>query len=146
MIGDGAVEFGVDRGDLQHIGQEADQLEAARRQLLRARPHLWIILEQHRIMLAQHARAGAGRRNDIVEALERLDHLARDRLGVGAVAGIIGGLAAADLRLRHLDLAARAFEQLDRREADGGAEKIHKAGDEKADAKGPGLGAHELVL
>ena len=48
-----------------------------------------------------------------------------------AVAGVVGGLAAAGLRRRHLDPAAGIFEQLDRGEADARPEQIDQAGDEQ---------------
>jgi hypothetical protein len=73
-------------------------------------------------MRLEHGGARARRDNDVVEALEGLDHLTRNRLGVGAVAGIIGGLASTGLALRHLDLGAGVFEQLDRTKADAGPE------------------------
>ena len=139
MIGRGACEFGVDGGDPHHAGEESDQLEAARGDIAGARRHVRIVLEQHRIMLAQHAGARAGRRDDIIIALKRLDDLPRDRLGVIPRAGIIGGLPAANLRLRHFDDASRPFKQLHRRETHGWPENIHQASDEKADAKRPWL-------
>ena len=83
-------------------------------------------------MFGEHARAGAARRHDVVAFREGGDGLARDRLGVGAIARIIGGLAAAGLR-GHDDLAARVLEQLDRREADARPDEIDETGDEQAD-------------
>ena len=46
----------------------------------------------------EHAGAGAGRRDDIVERREGVDHLLGDGARRGAVAGIVGRLAAAGLR------------------------------------------------
>src|SRR3546814_3452379 len=60
-------------------------------------------------MLFQHGRAGAGGRNHVVETLEGSDGLLRQRAGVGAVARVVGRLAAAGLRLGHLDTAAGIF-------------------------------------
>jgi len=77
---------------------------------------------------------------------ERLDDLARNSLGVRAIAGIIGGLSTAHLRFGHFDNAAGPFKQLDRRKTDRGAKQIDQAGDEEADAKRPGLDAHPMVL
>ncbi len=94
--------------------------------------HLRLVGEQLRIMLADHAGAGAGRGDDIVEAVEGGDDLAGDRLGIRPVAGIVGRLAAAGLRSRHLDGAAGVLEQLDGGEADGRAEEVDEAGDEEA--------------
>ena len=56
-------------------------------------------------MFGEHAGAGAARGDDVVTAGERVDRAAGDRLGVGAVAGIEGRLAATVL-LRNDDFAA----------------------------------------
>jgi hypothetical protein len=85
-------------------------------------------------VLLQHAGAGAGRRHDVVVTRERGDGAARDRDAVGAIALVIGGLAAAGLA-RHLDPAAGALEQLHRSEADRGAEQVDQTGDEQGDAR-----------
>ncbi len=76
-----------------------------------------------------------GRRDDIVEALEGLDHLAGDGDGVLPVAGIIGGLSAAGLRTRHLDAGSSRFDELDRGKGDARPEQIDQAGDEQADKR-----------
>ena len=99
--------------------------------MLTATGSVRLVGEQLGIMLADHAGAGAGRRDDIVEAVEGRDDLPRDRLGIRPVAGIIGGLAAAGLRARHLDRAAGVFEQLHRGKAHGRAEEVDEAGDEQ---------------
>ena len=54
-----------------------------------------------------------------------------ERLGVGAVTRIVGGLAAAGLALGHLDDAAGVLEQLDGGETDGRTEEVDEAGDEQ---------------
>ena len=96
--------------------------------------HLGLAGEQLGIVLDQHAAAGAARRDDVVAILERLDRLARQRLGGRPVAGIVGGLAAAGLR-RHDDPAAGVLEELDGGEADGRAHEVDEAGDEQADTR-----------
>ena len=88
-------------------------------------------------MLPQHSGAGARRCDDIVKALECLDDLPGDILGIGTVTGIIRRLAAADLRIRNLDDAAGALQELYGRETDRWAEEINEAGDEEADAQRP---------
>ena len=85
-------------------------------------------------MRLDHAAAGARRRDQVVAVLEFGDDLRRERLRVGAVAGVVGRLAAARLRRRHEDLRAAGFEQLDRREADRRPHQVDEAGDEEADA------------
>ena len=68
------------RRDAAHVGQEGDQLVHLGRKGLRPRLPLRVAGEQVGIVLLQHAGAGAGRRDDVVEALEGLDHLlARSR-------------------------------------------------------------------
>ena len=59
--------------------------------------------------------------------------LLRDRLRIAPVAGIVGRLAAAGLRLRHLDDAAGILQQLQRREADARPKEVDEAGDEEPD-------------
>ena len=95
-----------------------------------------LVGEQVGIVHLQHAAARAGRRHDVVVRLERRDHLPGDRARVLPVAGVVGRLAAAGLRRRHLDPAAGRLEQLHRGEADARAEEVDEAGDEQAD-RGP---------
>ena len=87
-------------------------------------------------MAAQHAGAGARRGDHVIEALEGVHDLDGDRPGRGAVAGIIGGLAAAGLIERRLDPAAGVLEQADGGKGDGGAKQIGETGDEQPDARG----------
>ena len=87
-------------------------------------------------MPGEHPGARAARRDDVIAGRERLDRPARDRPGRGAIARIVGGLAAAGLRGND-DLAARLLQQLDRGEADARAHEVDEAGDEQPDA-GPG--------
>jgi len=70
----------------------------------------------------------------MVERLERGDDLAGDLLGVGTVAGIVGGLAATGLRRRDLHLAAGLLQQLHGGESYRRAVEIHQAGDKQGDA------------
>ena len=85
-------------------------------------------------MRADHARTGTARRHHIVVGLEGGDDLGCDGAGVGAIAGVVGGLAAAGLRARHLDRAAGLLQQLDGGEAHRRPEQIDETGDEQADA------------
>ena len=124
--------------DPAHVGQEAHQLVGLCSEPLRARLPVRLVGEKRRIMLLDHAGAGAGGRDHIVVAFEGGDHAFRDRRGVTLVAGIVGGLAAAGLRLRHFHAASRVLQQLQRREADRGAEKVDETGHEEADPWGGG--------
>ena len=96
--------------------------------------------------MLQHAGAGAGRRDDVVKLLKRRDHLFGNLPRILSVAGIIGGLAAAGLRARHMHLASGILQQLDGGKADAGAEQIDKAGDEQADARAFGLFVRRLTV
>ncbi len=135
VIGDRAVIVGDHAHHAHDVDQERDQLVGPFRQMLGAGMHRRLVLEEARIVFADHPGAGARGRDQIVEALEQRDGAARDVLRVGAVAAVIGGLAAAGLRHRHLDRAAGALQQGHRGEADGGTEQIDQAGDEQADAR-----------
>jgi hypothetical protein len=94
-------------------------------------------------MRPDHAGAGAGRRHHVVESFERRHDLARDRQRALLVAGIVARLAAAGLRLRHMDrVVAAALDQRDGGEPHHRPIKIDQAGDEQTDV--PALrGAHE---
>ena len=93
-----------------------------------------VVIEEMRHMRTEHAAAGARGDDDVVISLECIEELAGDRRGCGAVAGIIGGLPAAGLATRHLDIAAGGFEQLDGSKAHARPVEIHEAGDEQGDA------------
>src|SRR5215472_11119663 len=67
----------------------------------------------------------------MVIAREGVEHLQRDRLGIGAVARIIGRLSAAGLRPRHLDGAPGLPEQFYGGEPDRRPEEIDHAGHEQ---------------
>jgi len=55
----------------------------------------------------------------IVKAGEGIEYLQGDRLGIGPVTGVVGGLAATGLSARHLDRTPRVFEQFNGRKAHG---------------------------
>src|SRR3546814_20234885 len=67
-----------------------------------------------------------------VETLEGSDGLLRQRAGVGAVARVVGRLAAAGLRLGHLDTAAGIFQQLHGSKAHRRPHHVDQAGDRKS--------------
>ena len=134
VVGGARRQARLDRLDAAHVGEEADQLEGARGQVAGRGAVGRRFVEQRRIVLLQHAGAGAGRRHDVVVAGEGGDRLARDQDRIGAVALIVGRLAAAGLA-RHLDPAAGALQELDRGKADRGPEQIDQAGDEQGDVR-----------
>ena len=110
MIGDAAV---VARGNAvhsAHVHQKGDQLVGALRQVLRALELRGIVDEHFRIMRTQLARTGARGHHHVIEALEGIHHLARERLSIGLVAGVVGGLTAAGLEPGHFDRAAGSLQ------------------------------------
>jgi hypothetical protein len=118
-----------------HIDEERDELVGARGEFPRLREAGRLVGEQFRVMQLDHAGAGAGRRDDVIIAGEGSDGLAPDRSGVGPVARIVGGLAAAGLGMRHLDRAARLFQKLHGGKADARPEQIDQAGHQQRDAR-----------
>ncbi len=95
-----------------------------------------IVGEQLWIMQLQHAGAGPGGRHHIVEALENIDNLTRDRLSVGPVSRIEGRLATTGLGEGNFDPRACVLQQFDRGKANRGPEQIDQAGYEQADKRG----------
>ena len=114
------------------VDEEGDKLPAALGETPRPRQDPGITGEELRIVNADHPGARAGGSDDMVVALECVEHLQGDRLRIGAVARIIGRLTATGLSARHLDGAARLLEQLDGGETDRRPEKIHQAGHEQS--------------
>ncbi|KGD58099.1 hypothetical protein DP49_5025 [Burkholderia pseudomallei] len=119
----------------EHVDEKARQLVRARGKPLGARPPGGIVREQIRVVVAQRADARAGRRDDIVVALERFDRAARDAARVVEIAAVQRGLAAAGLRARRVDGATGRLEQLHGRERGARPEQIREARDEQADAR-----------
>ncbi len=134
MVGDDTVVTRRDRAHAEDVVDEGDELVDARGERLGLGAPGRVVGQERRVVLPEHAGARARRRHHVVEGLEGGDHLARDAPRRGAVARVVGGLAAAGLPARHLDPAARILEQLDRGEADRRAEQIDQAGDEESDA------------
>ena len=85
-------------------------------------------------VVADHRGARGGRRDDDVEAGERVGEAADERDARRLVAAVEVHLAAARLRLRELDLVAEVPEQPDRRLPDLREEQVVEAGDEQPDA------------
>ena len=143
MVG-GSRRKGATRGpELHHVDQEAGQLEAAPGQAPGAFGPGRVIGQRLRVMRLDHADAGTRGRHDIVVGLEDLDEAPRQPGRVPAVAAVEGGLAAAGLRAGHLDLAAGLLQQLQRREADVGSDRVDQAGHEQRHPRGRGLGGFD---
>src|SRR6516162_8376409 len=131
MIGDLTVPVGGNRPHPADVDEKRDELPAACGETLGPRQNRRIIGEKLRVMNAEHPGTGARRCDDMIVALEDVEHLLRDRLSVGAVARIVGGLTAAGLGARHLDRAARRLEQSDSSKADRRPKEIYQTGHEK---------------
>ena len=95
-----------------------------------ARARLRAIREQARQMQPEHRRAAARRRDDVIESIERLYHIARDAGRDVARPRIVSWLAATGLATRHYHPATSSFEQGYGGEADARPEEIDQAGDE----------------
>ena len=133
MIGGGRVEADAIGFPAQHLVQIGHDLEGFRGHRLRPGEPVRIAFEQFGIMAADGAGAGARGDDDGRIGFERRDRLLRQRDGMGAVAAVERGLAAAGLALRHDDVAAGGFERADRGEADARAHHVDQAGDEQGD-------------
>ena len=132
VIGDGTGASGIDLVHPAYVGEEGDEFVAAFGQFARPVVPGGVGCQQRRVVFAQHAGAGAGRCDDVIKGLERRNHLPGDGAGIGPVAAVVGGLAAAGLCLGHGDRAAGLFQQFDRGKADAGTKQIHEAGDEQS--------------
>ena len=133
MVGDRPRKARRDGGDAEHVDEEARQLEGPAGELVRARRPVRVVHEKLGIVHLDHAGARARRRDDVIEAAEALDDTLGEVARRRAIAGVVGGLAAAGLA-RHLDAAAGVLEELHRRKADGRPHQIDEAGDEQPDA------------
>lgn len=116
VVGDLSGAFALPRQlvELDHGLQEVGQLIDARRQPLHARQPDRIVGKQVGIVGFHIAAARAGRNHHVVEILEFLDKLFRQRTRGLAVARTVGRLAATGLRLRDHHLAAGGLQQLER--------------------------------
>ena len=94
-----------------------------------------VIIKQRRVVMRDHAGAGTRRCDHVIIALEGIHYRARYSLGIGAVARIIGRLAAAGLARWHFHQAAGFFQKLDRGKANSGPIKVHQAGNKKRNAR-----------
>ncbi len=126
--------------DAEHVDQEARQLIGLRRQRVGFGQPVRIVGEELGIVHLDHAGAGAGGRDHVVEAAEALDDALGEIARRAAVAGVVGGLAAAGLH-GHVDRTAGVLEQLHGREADRGPYQVDEAGHEQADPAGRHVGA-----
>jgi hypothetical protein len=110
--------------DTHDIHQEADQLERLFGQRIGAGAQVGIIVEQVWQVVPQHAAAGTRRYNDIVVTAKRIEDAFGKIACRGAISRVVGGLPAAGLSARYLNLASCQFQQADRCEANGRAMKI----------------------
>jgi len=133
VIGDRPIEPRTRKIHVPYVRQKGNQLPGLGRQGLGSRRVGRIVGEERGIVIADHARAGTRGRDEVIDLGEGIEHRARDRTGLRASAGIIGGLAATALPGRNPDGAARRLQQLDGGKADTGTKQIDQTGHEEAD-------------
>ncbi len=134
VIGHAAAELPGNLLEFRDVGEEFGQLVHAPGEPLDAGPQARRIREQLGVVRLDHPGAGAGRRDEVLAALELGQHFLGERARGGPVARVVAGLAAAGLSGRHVDLAAGRLEQLERRKADARTHQVDETGDEQADA------------
>ncbi len=135
VVGEAGVELHIGGRKVHHVHQEAHEFVSAFAEPAGAFCPGGIVRQGLGVVRPRHADAGAGRRDDVVVALEGLDEMAGEHCRVGGVAAVESRLAAAGLRVRYLDTASGIAQQLERGEADAGAHRIDQAGDEEADTR-----------
>lgn len=89
-----------------------------------------------RVVLPDHGGTGSRGGHHILVPLEGGGGTAYERLGLGAVAGVVLGLPAAGLRLGEVDLHPEAFEEPHGRDPGGRIHRVVDAGDEEGDTHG----------
>ena len=130
VIGDARAARRRDRRDAAHIHQEREQFVRLRRERGSALGPCLVVRQHSRIVHADHARARSRRHDDEGVGFERRDDVARHRRRGRLIAAVIGRLAATALQ-RHVDLAARLFEQLGGGKPDLRPEHVGEAGHEQ---------------
>jgi len=137
------------RLEAEHVGDELGELEDAwgggadcfeqRGVTMLARDTL--------VLMADRAGAGAGGRDDVVEAGEGVDEPTNHGHGIAGEAGVDVHLPAAALRLGEHHLDAETFEQADRGLPGLGEHGVREAGDEESDAhRAPSVDAHPVGI
>ncbi len=119
--------------DLTDVEQELGQLEGALGQRLGLLQRGRLVLEQLKVMVAQHPGAGAGGHHHRPVVGEQLQLRAGDLARLVGIAGGVGRLTAAGLALRIVHGQSFALEQADGIQASLGIEQIHHAGTEQVD-------------
>ncbi len=120
---------------MQHVHQEGGELVGFGGQGFGACVQVGVIAEQGGQVAREHPGAGARGDDDVVVGRECREEAESEVAGGGAIAGVIGGLAAAGLGAGNFNRAAGGFEQGDAGEGDAGAVQVHQAGDEQGDAR-----------
>ncbi len=137
VVGDTRLEGGIDAGKPAHVDEEGDELVHLGGEGFGARLPRGVACQQLGVVHFQHAGAGARRRHHVVMGFECRDGQARKLFCGRLVAGVVGGLAAAGLPCRDIDVAAGVRQQLGRSKSDRRPEQVDKASYEQADARSP---------
>jgi len=133
VIGHAAFETAGYAVELRVVDEKIGELARLCGKCRHAPAHGRIVGEEIGVVRADHAAAGAGRRDQEVAILEFGDDLRRECACVLAIAAIVGRLAAAGLRRGNDDRCARRFEQAESGEANRRAHQVDEAGDEQTD-------------
>ncbi len=144
VVGHPVREGRADVGHAEHVDEQLGQLVGARRDRGHPAAQRLVVLGQPRVGVADHGHARAGRGDDRVVPLERVDEPAHHRQRLGAVAAVGVHLAAAGLLQRELDAVAEAFQHLHDGPAGVGEHQVVDAGDEQRDPHGQPLEEREV--
>ncbi len=126
------------RSEAEDVDEKLGELVRPPRQFHRLLAVLRVAGEQGRVMVDDHVGAGTRRHDHRVRhAGQRVDRGAGHRGGVRGEPRVVGGLPAAGLVGRHVDLDASAFERLDGGVTDGREEPVDQTGGKQLDASRP---------
>src|SRR5512138_1025948 len=84
--------------NLQDVHQKFAELKGARRKLAGALVFFSVVFKEVGIKYLDHARAGAGRLNDVLAVIKNIDEAFGECAGFRAIAAVEGGLPATGLR------------------------------------------------
>jgi hypothetical protein len=138
VVGDFVGEAGAEVGDAEVVDEEGGELVDAGGEG-GGGGVFGVAGEEFEVEFFEHGAAGAGGDDDGFGVGEGLQDGAGDVAGVVPVAGVEGGLAAADGVFGESDVVAEFFEDLNHGETGLGGGDVHEAGDENRNGHCPDL-------